>query len=53
MVRREPRWKLIDWWSLGIASAVLFLTFVLRLGSSAEPGTTVISAVLGYLQLLF
>ncbi len=26
MVRREPRWRLIDWWSLVLAGAVLIVT---------------------------
>ncbi|MCU0521809.1 MAG: hypothetical protein MUF84_14090 [Anaerolineae bacterium] len=51
MVKREPRWKAIDWLSLGIASGVLLLTFVLKLGESVDQGTT-LAAVLSFLGLL-
>ncbi len=51
MVRREPKWKAMDWWSLGIASGVLLLTFVLRIGESTGPGT-VLASVLSFLGLL-
>lgn len=50
MVKREPRWKAIDWLSLLIGSGVLLLTFVLKLGQSVEQGT-VIAAVLSFLGL--
>ncbi len=53
MVRREPRWKLIDWWSLGIAGTVLLLAFVLQLGPSGDQGTTLASTVLSFFQFLF
>ena len=51
MVRREPRWKSMDWWSLGIASGVLLLTFVVRIGESTA-SSTVFTAVLSFLGLL-
>jgi hypothetical protein len=53
MVRREPRWKLIDWWSLGIAGAVLLLAFVLQPWASGDQSTTLASTVLSFLQFLF
>jgi hypothetical protein len=51
MVRREPKWKGIDWWSLGIAGGVLLLTFVLRIGETTE-SSTILAAVLSFLGLL-